>query len=42
MYRGKNITELRDLIDNQGVSPEEIFKRTFDTPWRTCNRDVFR
>jgi len=26
MYRGKNITELRDLIDNQGVSPEEIFK----------------
>ena len=21
MYRGKNITELRDLIDNQVVSP---------------------
>ena len=25
MYRGKSITQLRDLIDKENVKPEEIF-----------------
>ncbi len=28
MYRGLNITQLRDKIDNEGISPEEIFEST--------------